>query len=62
MTAVRRSIVTRMVGSLFLFSVVITTTAGLFAYMRVSAALSQAIQARLTIAVGMKEVELRRMV
>jgi signal transduction histidine kinase/ActR/RegA family two-component response regulator len=57
-----QSIVTRIVGSLFLFSLLITGMAGFFATRQVSASLSQSIQDRLTVAVGMKEVELRRMV
>ena len=57
-----RSIVTRIVGSIFLFSVAITALAGFLAYRQVSRSLRQSIQDRLATAVGMKEVELRRMV
>ena len=61
MTVPHRSIVTRIVGSLFLFSVFITLLAGFFAYQRVSQTLGQSILDRLTVVMNMKQEELRRM-
>ena len=62
MTRRPRSLVTRIVGALLLFSLFITAVAGLFAYLRVSDSLRQSILDRLTITAGLKESELRRMV
>ena len=62
MSRPQRSLVTRIVGSLLLFSLALTALAGLFAYLRLSDSLRQSILDRLTIAAALKEAELRRMV
>jgi PAS domain S-box-containing protein len=62
MTARGRSLVTRIVGSLFLFSVFMAFLAGAFAYLRVRDSLRESILGSLTITAALKEGELRRMV